>query len=167
MRIVLLKSHIVYTLENVNSIHAVNHIILGIYLDILVNNMAYTSGKLKLLPLFSSINIILLSGCTTAKPMHDPSTYSGMNCQQLIQEQQAVSGNAQDSRKTGSFGFLDILGAVSEGLALGAGQTAAAQQQHESNAQYNDYRDKKTSEADAFDKRTELLNKIITMRKCV
>lgn len=99
--------------------------------------------------------------------MHDPSTYSSMNCPQLINEQQAVSGNAKDSRESGSFGFLDILGAVSEGLAQGAGQSALAQQQHDSNTQYNDYRDKKTSEAAAFDKRTELLNEIIRIRKCV
>lgn len=114
-----------------------------------------------------SINILFLSSCTSSKPMHDPSTYSNMNCEQLMQEQQAVSGNAEQSRKSGSFGFLDILGSVSEGLALGSGQTSLAQQQHESNIQYNDYRDQKTSEANAYDKRTELLNKIIVMRKCL
>ena len=129
--------------------------------------MTIISHKESVLYFVYSMNILFLIGCTTAKPMHDPSTYSSMNCQQLIQEQQAVSGNAKDSRRTGSFGLLDILGAVSEGLALGYGQASLAQQQHDSNTQYNDYRDKKTSEANAFDKRTELLNKIITMRKCI
>lgn len=128
--------------------------------------MTMSLGEVNKLISIFYVSAFFLVGCSSQKPMNDTTTYASMNCTQLKQEQQAVSENAKNSRESGSFGFLDVLGAVSEGIALGSGQAALAQQQHDSNAQYNDYRDGKTAEADAYDKRTELLNKVIVLRKC-
>lgn len=98
--------------------------------------------------------------------MQDPQTYTTMNCEALSRERAAVEANKDYHEDNSSFGFFDVLGAVVEGLAMGAGNASLASQQHAANAQLQQSRDSSRESADAYARRTELLDKVSSVRKC-
>lgn len=123
--------------------------------------MKFTSTKYALL-----LSLTLLSACSPNQPMRNTNDYAQLNCPDLVREKQAVALNATNSRDSGSVGVMAVLGYVAEGLAIGSGNEVNAQQMHESNQRNDEYRTQKTAEADAYDQRIELLDKIIAKREC-
>ncbi|CAJ0893805.1 hypothetical protein [Ralstonia flatus] len=107
-----------------------------------------------------------LGACTSLPPMQDPQTYTTMNCEALSRERAAVEANKNYHEDNSSFGFIDLLGAVAEGLAMGAGNASLASQQHAANAQLQQSHDSSKETADAYARRTELLDKVSAVRKC-
>lgn len=128
--------------------------------------MDRTPIKINFTLLAPAIAMTILSGCATMPNMNDPATYAHMDCSQLIQERQAVAENEQAYREAGEFGFFDALGYLAEGAAIGTGETLQAQQLHQANAQSEDLNQQHMAKADAYEQRTELLDKVMVARQC-
>lgn len=111
-------------------------------------------------------SVLWLGACTSLPSMNDPKSYASMNCQQLTQERAAVEANRSYHEDNSGFGFFDLLGAVTEGLAMGQGNTALASQQHATNAQMQKSHDDSRASADAYANREALLDRVSAVRKC-
>lgn len=122
-------------------------------------------NRLSRLPIMLACAVIS-TACTTLPQLRDTDTYAQLDCQELQQEQTALEARVEHAKDEQGFGFMDFLGAVTSGLAMGLGRTDVVQQQEQIDQSRSHTRDKLAADGEAYENRAELITKIRSLKQC-